>query len=48
MSRLLVLLARPSVWNLAVDHTEPDEQHLAFWTEITRRAPEPPVPVEAA
>jgi hypothetical protein len=44
---LVVLLARPSVWDLAVDHTEPDEQHLAFWTEIIRRAPEPLVPEPA-
>jgi hypothetical protein len=41
---LVVLLARPSVWDLAVEQTAPDEQHLAFWTEITRRTPEPLVP----
>jgi len=44
---LVVLLARPSVSDLALDHAEPDEQHLAFWTEITRRAPEPFVPAPA-
>ena len=44
---LVVLLAQPSVWDLAVDHAEPDEQHLAFWTEITGRAPEPVVPAPA-
>jgi hypothetical protein len=44
---LVVLLARPSVWDLAVDHAEPDQQHLAFWTEITRRTPEPLVPAPA-
>jgi hypothetical protein len=44
---LVVLLARPSVWDLAVDHAQPDQQHLAFWTEITRRAPEPLVPAPA-
>ncbi|MEV7628811.1 DUF4192 domain-containing protein [Actinoplanes sp. NPDC089786] len=47
MTWLLVLLARPSVSDLAIDHAEPDEQHLAFWTEITRRAPEPLVPAPA-
>ena len=44
---LVVLLARPSVSDLAIDHAEPDNQHLAFWTEITRRAPEPLVPAPA-
>ncbi|MDG4834829.1 DUF4192 domain-containing protein [Solwaraspora sp. WMMD1047] len=44
---LLVLLARPSVWNLAAGHAEPDEQHLAFWNEVTRRAPDPLIPAPA-
>jgi hypothetical protein len=37
---LVVLLTRPSVWSLAVEHTTGDDQHLAFWTEVTRRAPQ--------
>ncbi|HET6484712.1 MAG TPA: DUF4192 domain-containing protein [Actinoplanes sp.] len=44
---LLVLLARPSIWSLALSRTEPSPQHLAFWTEVTRRAPEPFVPAPA-
>lgn len=44
---LAVLLAQPSVWDLAVDHAEPDAPHLAFWTEITRRIPDPLVPAPA-
>ncbi|WP_269461102.1 DUF4192 domain-containing protein [Actinoplanes derwentensis] len=38
---LLVLLTHPSVCNRASGRTEPNQQHLAFWIEITRRAPEP-------
>nr|MDT0658769.1 DUF4192 domain-containing protein [Micromonospora sp. DSM 115978] len=44
---LLVLLARPSVWDLAAGHAEPDERHLAFWNEVTRRAPDTLVPAPA-
>ncbi|GGL17357.1 DUF4192 domain-containing protein [Mangrovihabitans endophyticus] len=44
---LLVLLARPPLWGLALSRTEPSPQHLAFWTEVTRRAPEPFVPAPA-
>jgi hypothetical protein len=44
---LVVLLTRPSVWDLAIDHAWPDEQHIAFWTEITRRTPEVLVPAPA-
>jgi hypothetical protein len=44
---LVVLLAQQTVGDVAIDYTEPDEQHFAFWTEITRRAPEHVVPEPA-
>lgn len=47
VSWLFVLLARPSVSDLAIDYAEPDQLHLAFWVEITRRAPESFVPAPA-
>ncbi|GAA0556034.1 hypothetical protein GCM10010172_43640 [Paractinoplanes ferrugineus] len=44
---LLVLLSRPSIWSLVLSRTEASPQHLGFWIEVTRRAPEPFVPAPA-
>ncbi|WP_341716574.1 DUF4192 domain-containing protein [Micromonospora sp. FIMYZ51] len=44
---LSMLLARPSVRDLAVDLTEPTDQHVTFWADVTRRADELLVPAPA-
>ncbi len=44
---LTLLLTRTSVRDLAVDLTQPHDQHVTFWADITRRADEPLVPAPA-
>lgn len=44
---LTLLLARPSVRDLAADLTQPHDQHVTFWADITRRAEEALVPAPA-
>ena len=44
---LTLLMARTSVRDLAVDLTEPTEQHVTFWADVTRRADELLVPAPA-
>lgn len=44
---LTVLLTHRPVRDLAVDLTQPHDQHVTFWAEITRRADEPLVPAPA-
>ncbi|KXK59543.1 hypothetical protein AWW66_23670 [Micromonospora rosaria] len=44
---LTVLLTRTSVRDLAVDLTEPTDQHVTFWAEVTRRAHDTLVPAPA-
>ncbi|MGW3810689.1 DUF4192 domain-containing protein [Micromonospora sp. NPDC005113] len=44
---LTVLLTRRPVRDLAVDLSQPHDQHVTFWAEITRRAYEPLVPAPA-
>ncbi|NJC13044.1 hypothetical protein F4558_002870 [Micromonospora profundi] len=44
---LTVLLTHKPVRDLAVDLTQPHDQHVTFWAEITRRADEPLVPAPA-
>ncbi|MFI7578305.1 DUF4192 domain-containing protein [Micromonospora sp. NPDC049497] len=44
---LTVLVTRPSVRDLAMELTEPHDQHVTFWAEVTRRAEQPLVPAPA-
>ncbi|MET7710603.1 DUF4192 domain-containing protein [Micromonospora sp. NPDC005413] len=44
---LTVLLTHQPVRDLAVDLTQPHDQHVTFWAEVTRRADEPLVPAPA-
>lgn len=44
---LTVLLTHRPVRDLAVDLTQPHDQHVTFWAEVTRRADEPLVPAPA-
>ncbi|MEU5943469.1 DUF4192 domain-containing protein [Micromonospora sp. NPDC047548] len=44
---LTLLLTRTSVRDLAVDLTQPHDQHVTFWADVTRRAHEPLVPAPA-
>ncbi|MER7457320.1 DUF4192 domain-containing protein [Micromonospora sp. NPDC126480] len=44
---LTLLLKRTSVRDLAVDFTQPRDQHVTFWADITRRADEALVPAPA-
>ncbi|MDG4838363.1 DUF4192 domain-containing protein [Micromonospora sp. WMMD967] len=44
---LTVLMTHRPVRDLAVDLTQPHDQHVTFWAEVTRRADEPLVPAPA-
>ncbi|WDQ02235.1 DUF4192 domain-containing protein [Micromonospora chalcea] len=44
---LTLLLKRPSVRDLAVDLTEPNDRHVTLWADVTRRAEEALVPAPA-
>ena len=44
---LALLLKRPSVRDLAADLTQPHDQHVTFWADVTRRAEEALVPAPA-
>ncbi|MCM0673567.1 DUF4192 domain-containing protein [Micromonospora phytophila] len=44
---LTVLLTHRPVRDLAVDLTQPHDQHVTFWAEVTRRADKPLVPAPA-
>ncbi|GLZ60958.1 DUF4192 domain-containing protein [Micromonospora sp. NBRC 107095] len=44
---LTVLLTHRPVRDLAVDFTQPHDQHVTFWAEVTRRADEALVPAPA-
>ncbi|MEU8264700.1 DUF4192 domain-containing protein [Micromonospora sp. NPDC048999] len=44
---LTLLLKRLSVRDLAVDLTQPHDQHVTFWADVTRHAEEPLVPAPA-
>lgn len=44
---LTLLLTRTAVRDLAIDLTEPHEQHVTFWVDVTRRADQRLVPAPA-